>query len=106
MALDPQLVIWLFFSLVAVVILTRMMDERRVKLGRILQAYVQERVQWAKKRAKATRLAQQLAQKRAIEEADKAIAMQASAAVGGTMPPPSATSVESRDASVSVGSST
>lgn len=106
MALDPKLVVWLLFSLVAVLILSRMMDNRRAKLAQLLQAYVKARVQWTKKRAKAARLAQHVAGKKATEEADQAIAMQAMTSARGPTHAPTnpAPAAEGRQASVPAGS--
>ncbi len=67
--LDPNLVVWLGSSLLAILILARMMDSRRAKLARLLQTYVEKRQQWARKRAKATRLTRHLARSKAAEEA-------------------------------------
>ncbi len=76
MNLAPKLIIWLAFSLLAIVMLARMMDMRRAKLAQMLQVYVEARLQWAKKRANATRLAQQLARKKSDADAKEADSLQ------------------------------
>ena len=68
MTLDPKLVIWLLFSLSSLIILARMMDKRRAKLAQLLHSYVEARVQWTRKRAKATRLTQEVARRKGAEE--------------------------------------
>lgn len=70
MIFDPQLAPWLFFSLLAVIILCRLMDKRRAKLVQLLQTYVEKHAQWNKKRAKAARLVQEIAHRKAMEEAE------------------------------------
>ncbi len=83
MPLDPKIALWLGFSALATVILALMMESRRAKLGRMLQDYVEKRQQWVRKRAKATRLSQQLARSKAAgEEAAKLAGEQADKLAG------------------------
>lgn len=76
MTLDPKLVIWLTGSLLALLILARMMDKRRAKLTQMLQVYIESRLQWAKKHAAATRLAQEITRKKAAQESNGVQTMQ------------------------------
>ena len=93
MTLDPKLVVWLMAGLLALVILARMMDRRRLKLAQMLQVYVGSRVQWSKKRAAATRLAQQMAHKKGTEESNEAGRIQVANATGSLQSPAAGPSV-------------
>ncbi len=69
-ALDSKTILWAACAALALYFLASLMRARQAKLMGVLRTYVEQQIQWARKRAKATRLAQAAAHQKELQESD------------------------------------
>lgn len=65
----PTAIIWLAFSTLACVMLFSLVRRQQAQLHILLENYIEEQKEWAKKKAKATRMARRAAKHKEAEEA-------------------------------------
>lgn len=70
--MEPRLIAWFICVVFSVVSLVKLMRGRQTKLMLALRGYVEARLEWSRKKAKAARLAQKMAREKAAEEAKQA----------------------------------
>jgi hypothetical protein len=69
---DTEKTIWLGAAALATLMLAQLMRHRQVQLMLLLQAYVEKKLEWSRKRARAAKMAQAAAMEKARTEAQHA----------------------------------
>ncbi len=69
--MQPILIAWLLAAFLSITALAKLARGRQAKLVTALHGYVEEQLEWSRKRAKASRLARKLAQEKAEDEAEQ-----------------------------------
>lgn len=65
---EPKFIIWLAGAVLGSLVLIKLMRARQAQLMRLLREYLQGKLAWAQKRAKAARMARDAAQEKARQE--------------------------------------
>lgn len=81
---DPTLMAWFVTALLAATMLVKLMRSQQAKLNSLLAQNVEQQIEWARKKSKATKIAREAAARKAVEEEKAARA--AKIAFGFTSP--------------------
>lgn len=66
--MSPELAVWAFGAVIAVMTLLSMMRRRQTHLAKLLQGYVEKHIEWTRRRRKAARLAREALAKHAADQ--------------------------------------
>ncbi|MEZ6135473.1 MAG: hypothetical protein R3C53_11245 [Pirellulaceae bacterium] len=73
--MDINLIAWIGGAALACAILVKMMRQKQLRLSELLRQYVEGQLEWARKRNRAARLAQQAVQQKASLEKEEQSAL-------------------------------